>query len=105
MEIPRPGSSRPRSVAQFMNLKQCYLRKLYSWYVLPQLGRKCFLNYSIVQASRDGRFRFVAFLCLLLIGAIGLYWIQFVACPCLCCISPRPVARLPFAIINKLITL
>ena len=45
MKIPRPGSSRTRSVAQFMNLKQCYLRKLYSWYVLPQLGQKCFLNY------------------------------------------------------------
>ena len=47
MKIPRPaGSSRTRSVAQFMNFKQCYLRKLYSWYVLPQLGQKCFLNYS-----------------------------------------------------------
>jgi hypothetical protein len=47
MKIPRPGSSRTRSVAQFMNLKQCYLRMLYSWYVLPQLGQKCFLNYSM----------------------------------------------------------
>jgi hypothetical protein len=46
MKIPRPGSSRTRSVAQFMYLKQCYLRKLHGWYVLPQLGQKCFLNYS-----------------------------------------------------------
>ena len=53
MKIPRPGFSRTRSVAQFMNLKQCYLRKLYSWYVLPQLGQKCFLNYSKTQKLRE----------------------------------------------------